>query len=269
MQTLKVFFIIVLLCGLFFSIYSAILYASTTATNNREWTFDQQYSPQITFTADGSSTVVKIENVRNFDWSENGDKLWQDFKFELQSLKQVKVAVSHFSAISEIAHVFLIFVLEDGREFGLSIEARREKGESYSLMNGLQAKYEMLYLIATTDDLLGVRLSKNETLYVYPVNATPVKVQQLFAMFADKIAELDSKPELYHLFFRNCTNQLVKQVSNLSDDNYPWLVQNFMPGKTGQALFKLGLIDTKAVSFKETQQEFRYISPSTKPATKR
>ena len=253
---MKIFLILLLLSGLLFSIYSAIIYTSTAATNNREWTFDQEKAPVITFSNDGSTPRVKIENVRNFSWAENGDKSWQDLRFDLKDLKQLKVAVSHFSALSEIAHVFLIFVLENDQEFGLSIEARREKGESYTLLNGLRAKYEMLYLIATANDLLSVRLSRNETLYVYPIDATPDNVQQLFIKFTDKITELDNKPELYHLFFRNCTNQLVKQVNNLSDQNYPWLVQNFMPGRTGKALFQLGLIDTEATNFEDAQKEF-------------
>ncbi len=248
----------ILLGGVIVSLYSAILYASTTATNSRKWTFDQEKSPRITFySADNNSTTrVQIENVRNFDWTANGEKIWQDFSFNLSDLHQVKVAVSHFSAISEIAHVFLIFVLKNGEEFGLSIEARREAGESYSLLGGLQAKYEMLYLVATTKDLLGIRLSKNETLYVYPIKATPEKVRELFVMFKNKITELDTKPELYHLFFRNCTNQLVKQVKHLATQKYSRIIQNFMPGKTGEALFKMGLIDTKASSFKQVQKEF-------------
>lgn len=236
--------------------YSVIIYTVTKPSTARDWEYGQEKTSVVTLGEKKPETLIHISNLRNFDWSETDKPAWEPLNFPLSSLSKLEVAVSHFSSMSELAHVFLIFSLNDGRRFGLSIESRREKGESFSLLDGLRAKYEMIYLLASTDDLLGLRTQRNETVYVYPIKATPEYIQALFLNFSSKINQLNHSPELYHLFFRNCTNQIVKQVNKLSDDNYSWLVQTFAPGNTGKALYRMGLIDTDAEDFEQVKNQF-------------
>lgn len=256
MYLVKILLFILVGLSVLFATYSVLLYAITKPLNDRNWESGQDKIARVNLAENGLGTAIHIHNLRNFDWSESGAASWESMEFELSELSKLEVVVSHFSTVSELAHVFLVFSLNDGRRVGLSIESRREKGEKFSLLNGLLAKYEIIYLLASTEDLLGLRVERNETVYVYPIKATAENVQTLFLHFTKKINQLNQSPELYHLFFRNCTNQIVKQVNKLSDKKYSWLVQTLAPGNTGQALFQMGLIDTKETDFEQAKKEF-------------
>jgi hypothetical protein len=235
-------------------IVSAFIYSFRTPSNNRQWAEGQEKN--TTFIIDDQHHVT-INNMRDIDWFNDQSperKYYRKLQFDLSELKSLKVAVSHFSAISELAHVFLMFELENNESFGFSIEARREEDEEYTLTGGLLARYELIYLIATSDDLLGLRKTRDEKIYLYPIKTTPEKVQDLFRMVMKKTNEIDQKPEFYHLFLKNCTTQTVDLVDHISDHKYSKLVQAFMPGDTGKALYKMGLIDTMMKSFEELQK---------------
>jgi len=239
---------------LFLAITSIALYSIKTPSNHRQWSSEQETKTTITI---DDQKNVSIKNMRDFDWLQeqrSNQENYRNVQFNLSELTSLKVAVSHFSVISELAHVFLMFELNNNVQFGFSIEARREKGEEYSLLGGLLARYELIYLIASEDDLLGIRKSRNEKIYLYPIKTTPEKVQDLFRIVADKTNEIDQKPEFYHLFLKNCTTLTVDLVGQISDHNYSKLIPAFMPGNTGKALFKMGLIETNENSFKNVQK---------------
>jgi len=176
-------------------------------------------------------------------------------QFQLNNIVELKAVVSHFSAISEIAHVFLIFVLDDGRELGVSIEARREHDEEFSISGGLLANFEIMYVLATPEDLIGIRKINHESVHVYPIKETKEKARALFILIANEVNKLAKQPEMYHLFFKNCTNQLVKHVSTLTDRRYPWFFQTVAPGETGKILYQLDLIDLAETNFEDIQAE--------------
>lgn len=234
----------------------AICYLLTSASNERNWENGQQKVSTISI---DENQLVTIENMRDFDWnqtqnSESKHSDYKSFQFDLTELKSVELAVSHFSAISEIAHVFLMFELNDHRKFGFSIEARRTQGQNYSLLGGLFARFELINLLATEEDLIGLRKSRSEKIYLYPTKATPEQVQMLFELIMKRTNHLAANPELYHLFFKNCTTGVVDLVSHIADLNYPKLVQSFMPGDAGKALYEMGLIATNEKDFVTVQQ---------------
>ncbi|KAG1654033.1 Adenosylcobalamin/alpha-ribazole phosphatase [Nymphon striatum] len=179
---------------------------------------------------------------------------YRELQFNLSELKSLKVAVSHFSAISELAHVFLLFELENGESFGLSVEARREKGEEYTLHGGLLAQFELVYLIASERDLVGLRKERNEKIYIYPIKIKEKNIQRLFEVVAGKTNKINDKAEFYHLFLKNCTTQIVDLVDKISDKKFPKFAQSFAPGNAGYALYEMGLIDIKATSFEALQK---------------
>lgn len=236
-----------------FGIVSIILYFITEPQKDRNWTSEHALMPEVVIKNNNESSQVTLKNVRDFQWFSEKKEHYKEVKFQLENIVGLKAVVSHFAPISEIAHVFIIFVLDDGREFGVSIEARREKGENFSLHGGLFARFELIYLLATPEDLLGVRRKNNETIHVYPIKVTVEKAQELFLLISSEVNTLIEKPALYHLFFKNCTNQLVKNVSILTEEKYPWYFQTLAPGKTGEMLYQLGLIDFSDMKFEDIQ----------------
>jgi len=237
---------------------SSTLYSFTTPKQNRNWTTEHALLPTIQIDKESLNPSISIENIRDFQWERvnqtiNHNPQYKKMQFQLENIVELKAVVSHFSPISDIAHVFLIFILDNGRELGVSIEARREKGEAFSIQGGLLAQFEIIYLLATPEDLLGIRKLNNEAIHIYPIKETKKKAQELFLLIANEINALNETPHLYHLFFKNCTNQLVKHVSTLTQQQYPWFFQTFAPGKTGEILYDLDLIDLPSMNFEEVQ----------------
>ena len=244
-----------------FGLASAILYLLVTPKQDRNWTEAHAVLAKIEFQGDQNNPDILVKNIRDFQWqAEDKDNdqdkdqaHYKNMKFQLQNVVELKAVVSHFSTISEIAHVFMIFVLDDGRELGVSVEARREQGEEFSIQGGLLAQFEIMYVLATPDDLLGIRKINKESVHIYPIKETREKAQELFMLIANEINALAEKPRMYHLFFKNCTNQLVKNVSILTERQYPWYFQTLAPGLTGRTLFELDLIDMPESDFKDIQ----------------
>ncbi len=245
------------------TIISAIIYFVKSPSSSSSWSLGNARSPSVKINSD----QVQIKNYRDIDWakidktpsnSKQAQKQieqqgYRTLNFPLSEIQTLKVAVSHFSAITEIAHLFILFELKDKTVVGLSVEARKEQDEYYSLLGGLTAKFEVIYLLGSHSDLVGLRQMRDEDVYIYPVKAKPTEVQNLFKVAAQRTNQLDKKPELYHLFFKNCTTEIVDLVNQLSDQKYPWFVQHFAPGDAGKALYDLGLIDVEAKSFEEVQ----------------
>ena len=233
-----------------FAVVSAIIYFFTTPKQNQNWTDAHAILSDIKIANDGK---IAIQNIRDFKWGSDDKIHYKTMQFKRDNIVSIKAVVSHFSAISEIAHVFLIFVLDDGRELGISIEARREVDEEFSLSGGLLAKFELMYVVATPEDLLSIRKINKEKTRVYPIKVNKEKAQELFLLIAAEVNSLNQKPQLYHLFFKNCTNQIVKHVSKLTDQRYPWFFQTVAPGNTAEILYDLDLIDMPNMSFEEIQ----------------
>ncbi len=239
-----------------FAITTTILYFFTDPKQDRSWVVEHALLATIEFQGDKNNPEISVKNIRDFNWQAtqlNQKVRHKEMQFQLDNIVELKAVVSHFSVISEIAHVFLIFVLDDGRELGVSIEARREQGESFSISGGLLSQFELMYVLATPEDLLGIRKINNEAVHIYPIKETKEKAQALFMSIANDVNALTEQPEMYHLFFKNCTNQLVKHVSILTEQRYPWFFQTVAPGETGKILYQLNLIDLPNMSFEDIQ----------------
>ena len=240
-----------------FVVISFIIYAIKSPSNNKNWSLGNKKTASITI----DSNNIKINNFRDADWqnldlskSKNDDGLFKDIEFQLSDIQSLHAVVSHFTVLSEIAHIFIFFELKDKTMIGLSVEARKEQGEEYSLSGGLSAKFELIYLMASYRDLVGLRLMRNEAVYSYPIKATPAEAQALFKAAAARTNKIHHDPELYHLFLKNCTTQIVDLVNQIADNNFPRLTQSFFPGDAGKALYKMGLIDTELTNFNEVQK---------------
>lgn len=232
---------------------TAILYYLSEPKQDRDWVSEQRLLASIQIQGDNNNPSIHVKNIRDFKWASKNKANHKDMQFQLDDVVSLKAVVSHFSVISEIAHVFLIFVLDDGRELGVSVEARREVGEEFSIEGGLLAQFELIYVLATPDDLLGIRKINKESTHIYPIKVSKEKARELFILVAAKINSLNKQPEMYHLFFKNCTNQLVNHVSILTERKYPWYFQTLAPGNTAKTLYDFDLIDMPGMSFEEIQ----------------
>lgn len=241
----------------FFALISVVIYSVKTPSQNKNWSLGEGNTASIEINVD----QVTIKNFRDADWAnidsntlKNDDTLFKNIEFQLSDIQSLKAVVSHFAPLSEIAHILILFELKDKTSIGLSVEARKEQGEAYSLSGGLSAKFELIYVLSSYRDLVGIRLNRNEEVYSYPIKATPKEVQSLFKVVAKRTNKIDQEPEFYHLFLKNCTTEIVKLVNQISDNDFPRLTQSFMPGDAGKALYKMDLIDSNETSFDAIQK---------------
>ena len=231
-----------------FMTISFIIYSIKSPSNNKNWSVGNNKTASIQINAN----QVRIKNFRDADWQnvdvttlKNDDALFTNKEFKLSDIQSLSTVVSHFAVFSEIAHIFILFELKDKTTIGLSVEARKEQGEEYSLSGGLSAKFELIYLLASYRDLVGLRLMRNEKVYRYPIKASPEEVQSLFKVVAARTNQINQQPEHYHLFLKNCTTEIVTLVNQISEQSFPRLTQSFFPGDAGKSLYKMGLIDSE------------------------
>ena len=225
------------------AILSVLIYFVKSPSSGSKWSLGNGKNSTVQIIDDH----VTVQNFRDINWldkkntnksiEENG---YRNLDFKLTDLQSLNVVVSHFSALSEIAHLFILFELKDKTTIGLSVEARKEENEEYTLTGGLSAKFEIIYVLGSYDDLVGLRKKREENIYIYPIKAKPENVQALFKVVANRANQINNKPELYHLFFKNCTTEIVKLVNKISDQKYPWFTQHFAPGDAGKALYEMG-----------------------------
>jgi len=221
-------------------------------SNDRNWADDQARVAKVQIT----EGVVTIDNFRNFHYRSETDfdSIFETKTFRLNDLDSVSLIVQKFTPSEGLAHVMLSFGI--GNElaatqqdyFSLSIEVRREKGESYGPIKGVYRNYEVTHVIGDERDLIGVRTvhRSEDRVWLYQLNATPQQVQQLFLGFVDRIKHLESNPEFYHTFLNNCANGITRQTYELTPAPINWLDPRIvLPGFSDSFAFENGLIADK------------------------
>lgn len=238
-----------------FLIITLLLWIFKNPSNEQSWEFGQQKLQKV----DIKKNEITIKDIRNYNWKEKKvEAVYLDKKFKITDIIGLEVGQSHFSVHDHIAHIFLVFKVKDGKDFALSIEARRSDEEKFSIIGGLKFDFELIYLLATKKDLLSLREKRKEKVYIYPINATPEKSQELFLNLSKRINHLYKTPEFYHLFFKNCTNLITSEVEKISNLKFPFFEKTFTPGYSGEALHKMNLIKgaNPKKPFKEIKQNY-------------
>ena len=124
-----------------------------------------------------------------------------------------------------MAHIFLSFGFANNEYVVVSLETRREIGETFSPILGILRQFEIIYVVGSEEDIIGVRtdVRENERVYLYPTIATPEKARALFMALAKDINETYTKPKMYNTLLNNCTNGITRRVEDIADINFPLL----------------------------------------------
>jgi len=132
-----------------------VVHFSTYPSNERVWNTDQEILPY----AEIKDNFVSIYNIRNFSYASTTSYTpnYYDKTFDLNKIKKVWYVVEPFSGIPGSAHTFLSFEFEGDTFVSISVEIRKEKGESFHPIKGLFNKYELMYVIGDERDLIKLR----------------------------------------------------------------------------------------------------------------
>jgi hypothetical protein len=230
-----------LVVALFPVIVVALWWTAIAASNTRDWTPDVARTARATF----NGNKVTIENVRNFNYRSETeyDPRWETRTYDLDRIRGVDLFLS-FWGPTEIAHTIVSWDFDDGQHLAISIETRKQKGESYSAIRGFFRQYELYYVVADERDLVGLRTNyRGEQVYLYRIRVPPAEARALLVDYLDEVNQLDTHPEWYNALTQNCTTTIRGHAQNIgAGGSMDWrLLAN---GHLDELLYERNQIDT-------------------------
>jgi len=232
-----------------------IVNLKTDPSNNRDWNTDQEILPY----ADIQDNLVTIYNIRNFSYTSPTEYTpnYYDKTFDLNMIKKVWYVVEPFSGIPGSAHTFLSFEFENDQFVSISVEIRKEKGESFHPITGLFNTYELMYVIADEQDVIKLRSNyRKDLVYVYPAKTSKEKIRELFLDMIKRTNSLKDNPEFYNTVTNTCTTNIVNHIDTISPNKVPMFNLNILlPANSDRLAYELGLLDTD-LSFEDARVRY-------------
>ncbi len=213
-------------------------------SNQRDWSPDQAVLARAEF--DGERVTVR--NVRNFEYRSVREYAvrYETRSYDLSKLDSMWFMVERFGPHDEmtpaIAHTLLSFGF-GGEYVAVSVEIRKERGESYSPWKGLLRQYELMYVVADERDVIGLRTNhRRDTVYLYPVRAPVEAMRRAFVEMLQRANQLAEAPEFYNTLTSTCTTNLVRHVNTIAPGRIPLSYKVILPAYSDSLAYDLGLI---------------------------
>ncbi len=206
-----------------------------TPRTDRDWVENLSVMPKVDLRADDFS----LDPV--MDWSYTADgpatKTSTSFAARYGDIRNVWFMVEPQPGQPYAAHTLILFEFTDDRIVGLTVEARLEKTETYSAVDGLFNKFELAYMWNTAKELLTRRATfLKKDIYVYPLALSQDQKQAFLQGLLKRTVAVEAKPRFYNTLASNCTNELAK-VAKL-DWHISWILTGYSP----QRLYDLKMI---------------------------
>lgn len=242
--------------ALYGALFAAALawYFSLTPSNDRDWVPENAVLPSATVDGD----VVTVHNIRNFSYRSETDftPAYYDKRFDLRQLEGVDLIAVYWMG-PHIAHVFLSFAFAGGEHLAISIEARKEKGEGYSTVNGFFRQYELHYVVADERDVIGLRTNHRanppEYVHVYRLDGRLPEARRLFMEYIDQINAVAARPAFYNSLTTNCTTTIWLH-NRVNPAHVPLSWKILASGHVPQYLYEQGRLASGGLPFAELQQ---------------
>ncbi|WP_201528302.1 DUF4105 domain-containing protein [Psychrobacter frigidicola] len=231
-------------------------FMSITPQQQRDWQPD--VSQIMSYKRDANNPdLITLSNVRNFDWY-SGDKeaneRWETRTIDMSKLSGVDIINSYWMG-PLIAHTLVSFRFEDDRPLSLSLEIRKEKGESFSALGGFFKRFELSLIASEERDIIYTRTNaRGEQVYLFPVSHLQQhEVKSLFESYLIIADDLNTEPAWYNTLTSNCTNIIFYMARIVSGERLPWDYRIWVSGWLPNYLYDLGMLD--ASPGKNTQPE--------------
>lgn len=220
------------------------VWAGASPSHDRAWRTEQAVLPRVTLT----DTHARVRHVRDFRYP-TADAVragYDDRTYDLAKIERVWFVLSPFNPDWRgPAHSFLSFSFADSQFVSISVEARREADEAYSVWKGAMRAFELMVVIGDERDLIGLRaVTWDDPVYLYPVRATPAQARELFVALLRRAQGLEAAPEFYNTLTNNCTTNLVDAVNRIAAEPIRYGPAILLPGYSDALAYRLGLLDT-------------------------
>lgn len=212
---------------------------------------DWQEQLAVASQAEYDGDLVTVKNVRNFRYNPTEEDMhpaYYDKTYDLREIRKVWYVTEPFNENKIAAHTFVSFEFNNGDFLAISIEARKTKDQSYSILKGMLNSYPLIYVAADERDVLLMRANlRKDDVYVYPVKLeNPDNARRLLVEMLNRMNELTTTdPTWYNTFWANCTSSIASHVNQLTPGRismFSW--QLWLTSSADELALKHGLLDT-------------------------
>ncbi|MGD9128749.1 MAG: DUF4105 domain-containing protein [Planctomycetia bacterium] len=213
-------------------------------SNHRDWIPEQSVMPVAEFQPDNKITV---RNVRYCEYrtAEDYTVRHYDKVIDLDKVRTVDFIVVPFPEMPDMAHTMISFGIGDDDYLGVSVEARREKGETYNPLAGLMGQFELMYVIGDERDLIQLRTNHwRNDVYVHRLHVRPEQARAMLVDVLHRTNQLALVPELYNTLSNNCTTNLIDHMNEALPVEIEYDRRILLSGRADRMIYDLGLIDT-------------------------
>lgn len=229
---------------------AGLLAATSTPSMDRTWAEDMRIMAQGEVALDGR---VRLTDVR--DWGYAPDlvvsKDYRDGDWDPEDIEEIWLYAQEFDDRGWTAHTFLVFQFDasygDQRYLGISMEARREEGESYSISRGLLRGFEAAVVWATEEDLVSRRaVYAGAPVKRFRLIVAPETRAAVFREMVEETRALEESPRWYNTALFNCTNVLIRVANAVTPGAIPIHHSWVLTGRVDEYLERLGFLDPAA-----------------------
>jgi len=236
-------------------LFAALLggWSALEASNDRVWAPENARLAYATINGDR----IMLHNIRNFDYRSESDftPAYYDRAFDLRQLDEVDLFAVYWRGPA-IAHVFLSFGFTNGAHVAISVETRREQGQTYSAVQGFFRQYTLYYAVGDERDIVRVRTNYRtkppERVYLYRLSGSPADGKRLFLGYLRRINSLKEHAEWYNTLTSNCTNS-IWLLARVNPGHVPYSWRIMLSGYLPEYLYEQGKLDT-SVPFPELRR---------------
>ena len=210
--------------------------------NDRDW--QPEVARPATFSVEGNRLTV--HNLRNFDYRSETDftEHWESRGYDLEQLRGVDIFLC-FWGPTAIAHTIASWEFGDGSHLAISIETRKEKGESYSAVRGFFRQFEVYYVVADERDVVRLRTNyRGEQLYLFRIRMSPAQARELLLDYVAEVNRLARHPRWYNALTHNCTTAIRYHLKNLKRaQQFDWRI--LANGRVDELMYERGHLDSR------------------------
>jgi len=185
-----------------------------------------------------------VHNVRNADYRSETDYTvrLEDRDLDLSRIRSLDLFLIYWGS-PLIAHTIMSWGFDDGQKLAVSIETRKEKGESYSALRGFFRQYELFYVVADERDVVRLRTNyRSEDVYVYRLDVPPADARLLLLKYFRAINGLREQAQWYNALTENCTTA-IRRIAGSDTRRSWWSWKLFLNGHLDELAYDIGAID--------------------------
>jgi hypothetical protein len=210
-------------------------------SHSRNWRPEVAVMPRATIDGDR----VRLTGVRNFDYRSRNDFTvrYEEREVRLSHLKSIDFYISYFTE-GPVGHTFLSFIFDDAPPLTISIETRPEVGEGFAPVASLFKQFELIYVVGSERDLVGVRTNhRGEPTYLYRLNSSADDARRLLLVYLERINQLADHPEFYNLLTNSCTINIIR-YANAAGRQGRFDIRHLLNGLIDSYLYHSGRVNT-------------------------